>query len=93
VVSLQQPIIMAMNLYGVRRYQGLRRSVRELSDMNENSGPAHRDQISARSAFDTTRPARWSGLSYGALFLAAFASNIVLAVFAWFLVEWAMRLI
>jgi hypothetical protein len=61
--------------------------------MNKNSGPAHRDQISARSAFDATRPAGWSAISFGAIFLAAFASDVVLAILAWFLVEWAMRLI
>jgi hypothetical protein len=54
--------------------------------MIENSGPAHRDQIGARSASD-------AALSWAALFLAVFAGNVVLAIFAWFIVEWAMTLV
>jgi hypothetical protein len=44
-------------------------------------------------ASDMARPARWSALSWGAIFLAGFAGNVVLAVFAWYLVEGAMMVI
>jgi hypothetical protein len=91
LVSLRQPII-AMNLHGVRRYQ-LKAHRQGIRDMNENSGPAHRDQIGARFASGATRPPPWSALNWGALVLAVFAGNVVLAIFAWFIVEWAMTLV
>jgi hypothetical protein len=61
--------------------------------MNENSGPAQRDQIGERSALDATRRPPWSALSWGGIVLAVFAGNVVLAIFAWFIVEWAMTLV
>jgi hypothetical protein len=62
-----------------------------IRDMNENSGPAQRHKIRPRSTSDATR-ASWSALSWG-LVLAVFAGNVVLAIFAWYLVERAMTLI
>jgi hypothetical protein len=61
--------------------------------MIENSGPPRRDQIGARSASGAGSPTPWSVLRWGALFLAVFAGNVVLAIFAWFVVEWAMTLV
>jgi hypothetical protein len=42
---------------------------------------------------EATRPARWSALGWGALFVAALVGNLVLAIFAWFLVQWTMTLL
>jgi hypothetical protein len=36
--------------------------------------------------------APWSALSWGVFVLAVVAGNVVLAIFAWFVVEWAMTL-
>jgi hypothetical protein len=36
--------------------------------------------------------APWSALSWGVFVPAVFAGNVVLAIFAWFVVEWAMTL-
>jgi hypothetical protein len=41
----------------------------------------------------SARPAPWSGLSWGVFVPAVFVGNVVLAIFAWFVVEWAMKLI
>jgi hypothetical protein len=42
---------------------------------------------------DAARPAPWPALSWGMLVPAIFVSNVLLAIFAWFVVEWAMTLI
>jgi hypothetical protein len=34
----------------------------------------------------------WSVLSWGVFVAAVFVGNVVLAIFAWFVVEWAMKL-
>jgi hypothetical protein len=40
---------------------------------------------------DAAKPASWPG--WGVLIPAILVSNILLAIFAWFVVEWAMTLI
>jgi hypothetical protein len=37
--------------------------------------------------------APWSTLSWGVFIPAVFAGNVVLAIFAWFVVEWITKLI
>ena len=41
----------------------------------------------------TIQSARWSTLSWGAFIPAVFVGNLVLAIFAWFVVEWITKLI
>jgi hypothetical protein len=41
---------------------------------------------------DAAGLAPWSALSWGVFVPAVFAGNVVLAIFAWFVVEWAMTL-
>jgi hypothetical protein len=41
----------------------------------------------------TVQNAPWSTLSWGVFIPAVFAGNVVLAIFAWFIVEWITRLI
>jgi hypothetical protein len=42
---------------------------------------------------DTAWLPAWSTLSWSVFVPAAFVGNVVLAIFAWFVVEWAMKLI
>jgi hypothetical protein len=42
---------------------------------------------------DTAWLPHWSTLSWGVFVPAVFVVNVVLAIFAWFVVEWAMKLI
>jgi hypothetical protein len=49
--------------------------------------------LSLLQTSDAAKPAPWSALSWGVLVLAVLASNVVLAIFAWFVVEWIMKLI
>jgi hypothetical protein len=42
---------------------------------------------------DAARSPPWSTPGRGVLVPAVFVGNVVLAIFAWFVVEWAMRLI
>jgi hypothetical protein len=41
----------------------------------------------------TVQNAPWSTLSWGVFIPAVFAGNVVLAIFAWFVVEWITKLI
>jgi hypothetical protein len=50
--------------------------------------------LRAREGSDTAGLAPWSVLiSWGVFVPAVFVGNVVLAIFAWFVVEWAMTLI
>jgi hypothetical protein len=51
-----------------------------IRDMDENAGPARRDQIGARAADR-------SELGWGLLLLVWFAGNVVVATLAWFLLS------
>jgi hypothetical protein len=42
---------------------------------------------------DATRLPPWSVLTWGVFVPAVFMSNVVLAICAWFIVEWTMRLL
>jgi hypothetical protein len=42
---------------------------------------------------DTAWLPPWSTLSWGVFVPAVFVGNVVLAIFAWLVVEWAMKLI
>jgi hypothetical protein len=90
-VGRKQPII-AMNRYVGRRYQG---TVTPSGNQGHEREFWTRTPGSDRHALSiiAISPAPWSVLRWGALFLAVFASNVVLAIFAWFVVEWAMRLV
>jgi hypothetical protein len=41
---------------------------------------------------DAATPTPWSALSWGVFVPAIFVGNVVLAILAWFVVEWAMKL-
>jgi hypothetical protein len=49
--------------------------------------------LRARDVSDAAGPAPWSALSWGVFVPAVFVGNVVLAIFAWFVVEWTMTLI
>jgi hypothetical protein len=48
--------------------------------------------LRAREVSDAAGLAPWSALSWGVFVPAVFLGNVVLAIFAWFVVEWAMTL-
>jgi hypothetical protein len=70
-----------MNRCASPPYQGPRAHRQGIRDMDENSGPARRDQIGARSAAHRSGEPGW-----GLLVLVWFAGNVVVATLAWFLV-------
>jgi hypothetical protein len=57
------------------------------------SNVSSRDRGARLQTSDATRPALWSVLTWGVFVPAVFVGNVVLAIFAWFIVEWTMRLI
>jgi hypothetical protein len=57
------------------------------------SNPLSREHETALfQTYDAGKPAPWSALTWGVFALAVLVSNIVLAVCAWFVVGWIMKL-
>jgi hypothetical protein len=56
------------------------------------SNVSSRDHGAGLQTSDATRLAPWSVLTWGVFVPGVFAGNVVLAIFAWFIVEWTMRL-
>jgi hypothetical protein len=69
----------------------LRSSERDRA-MSSNPLSRERETVLFQTYGVAGKPALWSALTWGVFALAVLVSNIVLAVCAWFVVEWIMKL-
>jgi hypothetical protein len=60
--------------------------------MISNLSPRDREAALFQTS-DAARAPPWSTLSWGVFVPAVFVGNVVLAIFAWFVVEWITKLI